>query len=153
MVSTLQKQAIQNQYKSPSTRPLLVVERGVESKIPFKSTHLHVVFDQKQNPHMGQDEAHKYGGPGWCILCKDDEEIVPHLFLWCPFVKQIWSECSQALGQACVWLGQSIEEAWRTWVTNPSNNIIKALPLIINWGAWLARNALFSIIICQSHNL
>lgn len=67
-----------------------------------------------------------------------------HIFLQCPFVKQIWSESIQTLEQACVWQGQNIEQAWRNWVSNPTNNSIKALPLLINWGAWLARNASIS---------
>jgi hypothetical protein len=34
-----------------------------------------------------------------------------------------------------------MEEAWKTWSIKTTNQNIKALPLLIIWGAWLARNA------------
>jgi hypothetical protein len=72
---------------------------------------------------------------------KREEESVTHLFLNFPFVHQIWTECSASLNQVCRWKGPNIEEAWREWMTNPQNQNIKSLPLIINWGVWLAQNS------------
>jgi hypothetical protein len=71
-------------------------------------------------------------GLGWCTLCKADEEIIPHLFLHCLFVKLIWTKSSYALSQVCVCQGHIIEEAWRNWITSPTNRNIKALHLLIN---------------------
>jgi len=33
-----------------------------------------------------------------------------------------------------------VEQAWKYWVSNPTNQNIKVLPLILCWGAWLERN-------------
>jgi hypothetical protein len=38
------------------------------------------------------------------------------------------------------WEGGSTEEAFRTWFINKDTKKIKALPLNIAWGIWLARN-------------
>jgi hypothetical protein len=35
-----------------------------------------------------------------------------------------------------------VEEAWKDWLAQPLNRNIKALPLILNWGFGLARNAM-----------
>jgi hypothetical protein len=44
-------------------------------------------------------------GPGWCPLCKGDEETGVHLFLLCPFVRQFgksahgcWDKCVNGKG-------------------------------------------------------
>lgn len=79
-------------------------------------------------------------GPWGCSLCKVDEETETHLFVLCPFVKQLWQECSKKQGQDCIWQGPSIENAWRGWVSNAWNHSRKALLLILSWGARLARN-------------
>jgi hypothetical protein len=43
--------------------------------------------------------------------------------------------------KSCSWHGPSIEEAWRAWLQDHRNKNIKALPLLIHWGIWLAQNA------------
>jgi hypothetical protein len=35
-----------------------------------------------------------------------------------------------------------MEEAWKFCLAQPMNRNIKALPLILNWGIWLAKNAM-----------
>jgi ribonuclease HI len=79
-------------------------------------------------------------GLGWFSLCKGDDKTSPHLFLGFPFSIQTWRFVSFFLGQTCSWHGPSIEEAWKYWVQDHRNKNIKALPLLINWGIWLARN-------------
>jgi len=34
----------------------------------------------------------KCHGPTWCIMCKKDGELVNHLFVQCPYEKEIWNE-------------------------------------------------------------
>jgi hypothetical protein len=34
-----------------------------------------------------------------------------------------------------------MEEAWKDCVSNVSNRGVKTLPLIVNWGTWVARNS------------
>jgi len=61
MVSTLQKQYFLKSTLISYNWIPHVVERGVESKIPFKILYFHVVPDKKQNPNLGQNEAWKSG--------------------------------------------------------------------------------------------
>jgi hypothetical protein len=44
-------------------------------------------------------------GPGWCSLCKCEEESQAHLFLFFPFSKAIWQEISQVMGRVLCWNG------------------------------------------------
>jgi hypothetical protein len=96
---------------------------------------------KKKIPTWDRMKLRKVEGPGRCQLCRDEEENGPHLFIKCPFARQCWEECSRVLGKACRWQGESVEEAWKDWLSSPINRSIKALPLILNWGIWLARNA------------
>jgi ribonuclease HI len=41
----------------------------------------------------------------------------------------------------CVWRGPSLEQAWKDWLQVPKFKKIKALPLLVSWGIWLARNS------------
>jgi len=80
-------------------------------------------------------------GSDWCSLCREVEEFVTHLLIDSPFVKGLWIECSILLCKVCHLNGLSLEEAWRYWLSNHSNRNIKSLPLLINWGTWLAQNS------------
>jgi len=52
-----------------------------------------------------------------------------------------YGQNSQFLWAKPIGGGLTIEGAWKSWVSNLANRNIKSIPLIINWGAWLARNA------------
>jgi hypothetical protein len=80
-------------------------------------------------------------GPGWCSLCKVEEESHVHLFLLCPFIKVVWKEISRMMGQFISWKGKMVEEAQKYWTSTATNNDIIALPLLVCWGTWLARNS------------
>jgi hypothetical protein len=54
--------------------------------------------------------------PWWCILCKEDDESISHIFIFCPFTMQVWKSCSDLISQVCQWQGLNIEEAWRSWL-------------------------------------
>jgi hypothetical protein len=60
-------------------------------------------------------------GPGWCILCKQEEESQVHLFISCPFSKAVWKEVEKMQGKTYIWQGQLVEEAWKLWISSPSN--------------------------------
>jgi len=34
-----------------------------------------------------------------------------------------------------------VEEAWKSWVSDASSSNIKALPLLVCWDTWLAKNS------------
>jgi hypothetical protein len=41
-----------------------------------------------------------------------------------------------------VWKGPSLEEILRIWCENKNLKRYKALPIIISWGTWIARNVI-----------
>jgi len=52
----------------------------------------------------------------------------------------VWSEVSGALNKQLNWEGLSLLEAFSSWCANRCNYTYRALPCIISWGIWLARN-------------
>jgi len=46
----------------------------------------------KKGTSMGQDG----------VLCKSEEETIPHLFLNCIYIKEVWVECSRLVGLSCM---------------------------------------------------
>jgi hypothetical protein len=87
---------------------------------------------QKRNNH----------GPGWCSLCKSEGETTIHIFLECRFIKEVWSEVSRLLDLHCSWIGPSLEQAWQDWWSTRNYRGFRALPLLVIWGVWIARNSL-----------
>jgi hypothetical protein len=47
----------------------------------------------------------------------------------------------KSLAQTFTRDGNYLESTWKAWIQDPSLKQIKALPLLICWGIWLARNA------------
>jgi hypothetical protein len=81
-------------------------------------------------------------GPWRCSLCKSEGESTLHIFLECQFIKDVWIEVSRHLKHRCSWNGLSLEQAWQDWWSNRENKVFRALPLLIIWGVWIARNTL-----------
>jgi hypothetical protein len=79
-------------------------------------------------------------GPGWCALCKGEIETIEHILISFPFTLKVWREVSLLLRQQCEWNGPTLESTWENWLQDASHKNLKALPLIISWGVWLARN-------------
>lgn len=89
---------------------------------------------QKRNIH----------GPGWCVLCKRDQESITHLFLSFSYILEVWKACSFLLGDPFRWEGASVGNAWESWWRRTSQIKLKYLPLLVIWGIWLAqKNAIF----------
>jgi hypothetical protein len=80
-------------------------------------------------------------GPGWCTLCKTEEESSTHLFLNCSYINKVWMEISKLLNLQCLWEGRDLEHSWHSWWNNKDYKHLKALPLLVIWGVWLARNS------------
>jgi len=80
-------------------------------------------------------------GPGWCCLCKSEEETTIHLFMHCRVMAEVWKECSILLGTQFRWSGTTLEEAWKDWISHSAYHETISLPLIVIWGIWIARNS------------
>lgn len=79
-------------------------------------------------------------GPRHCPSCKQESESIYHLFIDCPFCRAIWGEVMAIAGKHQRWEGRSVGAAWDVWWHESTEENRKALPLIISWGVWLARN-------------
>lgn len=79
-------------------------------------------------------------GPGRCPLCFVASETIPHLFLECPFTKQVWEETRKILNSRLRWEGENVINAWEYWWHHHVEGNLRNLSLIIFWGIWLARN-------------
>jgi hypothetical protein len=60
----------------------------------------------KKVPTWEVMKKRQIAGPGWCSLCKVEEESQVHLFLLCPFIKVVWKEISRMMGQVVSWQGK-----------------------------------------------
>ena len=54
-------------------------------------------------------------GPGYCALCRKDEETIHHLFVQCSFSQTIWTEVGYQLGYIGGWQGDSALNAFQSW--------------------------------------
>lgn len=79
-------------------------------------------------------------GPGRCPLCFADSESIPHLFLSCPFTRQVWHEAEKLLNVKVRWEGEVMYNAWEYWWNHFHEKNLRNLSPIICWGIWLARN-------------
>ena len=69
-----------------------------------------------------------------------ESESISHLFITCSFSTAVWSDCLSQVGLNHRWDGDTVNSAWDRWWRSFSRSKLKALPLIIIWGIWLARN-------------
>ena len=69
-------------------------------------------------------------------MCKADGESMTHLFLLCPYNKEVWKECLKTMGLvlACRWEGAIILLAWEKWRRTETLEVMTALPLLVIWG-------------------
>jgi len=54
-------------------------------------------------------------GPGFCALCRKDEETIHHLFVQCSYTQAIWSEVGKQLGFTGGWQGDTALQAFQSW--------------------------------------
>ena len=94
---------------------------------------------QKRNHH----------GPGWCCLCKDENENIPHLFIHCRFTKEVWKELSAVYGKQFGWEGETVELACGSWLEDRSLKSYISLLTVVSWGIWIHRNRSIFVVTPQ----
>jgi hypothetical protein len=92
-------------------------------------------------PTWDKMRKHQIEGPGWCSLCKGENETIDHILIFFPFTLKVWGEVALLLRQHCGWNGPTLESTWENWLQDPTHKNLKSLPLLISWGVWLARNS------------
>ena len=83
-----------------------------------------------------------FAGPSWCVLCRQEEETTPHLFLNCMITRALWTQTTQALNINAAWQGEDIPAAWEQWWTTVASQKPRNLPLLMAWYIWNRRNAI-----------
>lgn len=79
-------------------------------------------------------------GPGRCVLCSNSNETVD-LFLRCIFVHNVWGVVLRSVPGLGPWQGGSLGDVFSKWYHDGRHTKHRALPVIVSWGIWLARNA------------
>jgi hypothetical protein len=92
-------------------------------------------------------------GPFRCALCCQEEEFLDHLFLGCPYARNVWSQSLLTLRLLINWPSSvtHLFNRWRssyqgTLKTKPTLKLyFQDVPKYVTWKIWLARNrAIFS---------
>jgi hypothetical protein len=82
----------------------------------------------------------KWEGPNVCLLCKNSEETIVHLFLTCTYSQQIWREVEGQLGLSNLWDRDTIVGCFYGWFSNKYFKYILELPYLVLRGIRLAQN-------------
>ena len=80
---------------------------------------------------------------GWkvlsdCYLCKQESEIVLHIFVNCLFCRKVWSLAMDFLGIKCKWGFVDLEVTFTYWFNE--SETYRLLPIFISWSIWTMRN-------------
>jgi hypothetical protein len=67
-------------------------------------------------------------------------EMVDHLFLHCPFVREVWAFSRDLLPSLWDWHGNTFELALQAWLHGHRQEDFWAFPFILAWGIWITRN-------------
>jgi hypothetical protein len=82
--------------------------------------------------------------PHWCILCKDGEESVDHLFLHCPFSIQLWWRLFKEFGGSWVTPKSCYALLSTNFCWGGRNKKVKVLwscrVVAVFWAIWMERN-------------
>ena len=70
-------------------------------------------------------------GPSLCVLCKESEEALLHLFGECRFIKNIWYVLSKELKLVNKWQGGKFENNLHNWTKIKEN--WNEIPCFISW--------------------
>jgi ribonuclease HI len=77
-------------------------------------------------------------GPNIFQLCYNDAESVDHLFIKCPFSRQVWDRITLELNLKTNWDGSTLTTCFDYW--SHREHKLMHLPSLVCWSIWLVRN-------------
>jgi hypothetical protein len=77
-------------------------------------------------------------GPNFCHLCHNDSETADHLFIKCPFSRQVWVKIASVLNLKTIWDGPTLSDCFDLW-SHKEHNLLH-LPSLVCWSIWLDKN-------------
>ena len=81
--------------------------------------------------------------PGWCVMCKNDNESADHLFLHCPLAQRVWSYVLQKFKVSWVLpqgVNQLIEADFMMHRDKKTNLLWSLVIHAVLWSLWKERN-------------
>ena len=109
-------------------------------RCPAKAKLLTWTNFENKTPTWDVLQHRNHHGPGWCSLCKDDNESISHLFIHCRFTEEVWKVLSAVYGKQFGWEGESVDLTWGSWLADRSLKSFSSLPVVVSWGIWIYRN-------------
>ena len=93
---------------------------------------------RRQSTHL--ENFHKRGGigPGFCPLCKKDNESIDHILVHCEFAHSVCTEVRKQLRILGSQQSNSMIASYSAW-----KNVVplhKTLPYFVSWHIWTHRN-------------
>lgn len=108
------------------------------------------------NRALTTDRFARFGisGPNWCVMCKQSNKDVDHLFLNCPFAQNCWEWIKSQLKWSTPF-PKSLKGLLNSWPTHVVKGVYNKLwnifPSLVVWELWKERN--FHIFINKERNL
>jgi hypothetical protein len=84
-------------------------------------------------------QARGWEGPSRCILCNQQSETIPHIFINCSFIRSVWQILSPTQLLYTTWSGSSVLNCFQNWIGVSKN--LALLPVFLCWQVWKARNS------------
>jgi hypothetical protein len=77
-------------------------------------------------------------GFGICIIYKNNEGYVDHLFVNCPFTREVWREIIDTSGKNR-WEKRSLINCFHLWIVRKVVKSHMALPCLVIGGVWVSK--------------
>jgi hypothetical protein len=85
-------------------------------------------------------QARGWIGPSRCVLCKNDQETIPHLFINCSFTVAVWDRVNMILKHKSkqLWIGNTVAECFKSVYEDKYSS--PSLAAHLCWYIWIERN-------------
>jgi len=91
-------------------------------------------------------------GPGICVLCREADEDLHHLFFNCCFAREIWRSICTTLRVHWQFGDNTVESIVQHWIGHQKKH--KSLLVFYCWGIWRCRNSsIFQNVLPNHHSL
>jgi hypothetical protein len=103
-------------------------------RVIFRLSMEEKILTWDAGPHRG------WIGPSRCSLCRLNGELAVHLFLQCPYAKQVWNQVVLLLRIPLIPLEGSMEEWLDLWRREVVVREVELLPSFFVYFIWWSRN-------------
>lgn len=83
---------------------------------------------------------HGWTGPSICYLCKDESEMVSHIFLSCSYTGHVWTLIVPELKTLAIWCSKSLEQSFHNWEADRELKGYAYFSCLMVTGIWWVHN-------------